>query len=298
MDDYSNKDIREALKNREARQADGVTRSEIAFVALAEAAVACWTEWCEVPGGIKIEQRLDRKFRLCFPLCANAINHVEAALAMRSRYPWVAKASARIAFEHALTAQWVLLTVNGEYRLKAHMDYKAHKQHGRFINNIRRMGESDDSFAQVAHGLSDQRLNSLVGEAPKELGLPKLDAMCGRFAEGGATNLLYDIYSDLSGAVHPSWSLVRAHARFSSTGVMTGIQSDGSAAAGELLGCELALSALWALYVVEVCRPQQLRGVQVVKMGESAGLPVDLRASDHDPSEQPSDTSAYWLPVD
>lgn len=91
VDDYSNKDIREALKNREARQADGVTRSEIAFVALAEAAVACWTEWCEVPGGIKIEQRLDRKFRLCFPLCANAINHVEAALAMRSRYPWSQK---------------------------------------------------------------------------------------------------------------------------------------------------------------------------------------------------------------
>src|SRR3546814_3048536 len=129
----------------------------------AEAAVACWAEWFKIPGGMKpleIETRLDRKFRLCFPLCANAINHVEAALAARSRYPWVAKASARIAFEHALTAQWVLLTVNGEYRLKAHMDYKAHKQHERFIENIRRMSKADDSFATAAHGLSDQQLDS------------------------------------------------------------------------------------------------------------------------------------------
>lgn len=42
--------------------------------------------------------------------------------------------------------------------------------------------------------------------------------------------------------MHPSWSLVRA--QFSPTRAMRGIRSDGPGASDELLGRELALSAV------------------------------------------------------
>jgi hypothetical protein len=207
----------------------------------------------------------------------------------------VAKANARIAFEQALIAQWVLLTARGEDRLKAQMDYGEHKRRKRFIDGLRELGRADESFARAAHGLSDEQLKGLTGSKPiVEPGLPKFDGICALFGSRGAEDLLYDVYSDLSGGVHPSWSLVRAHLRFDAAGDVTGINPFGTGIAEVLFGRELALSALWALYSVEVCRSSQPRMNQVAAMGEEVRLPVDLRTSDQRPQDQPTDPSAYW----
>jgi hypothetical protein len=118
--------------------------------------------------------------------------------------------------------------------------------------------------------------------------------MCKRFASGGAENLLYDVHRDLSGAVHPSLSLLRAYLRLDVDGTMSGVDTRG---AGQVLGVsarELALSAVWALYAVEVCRTGQAHMEEVVAMGTAVGLPVDLRASDQRPDLQPAGESAYW----
>jgi hypothetical protein len=285
------------LSALEAQFSDELARSELKLIALAEAAVAHWHAWWRTPENAarcSIEARLDRKFRVCFPLSANAINHVESALAARLTYSSVAKANARIAFEQALIAQWVLLTAGGEDRLKAQMDYGEYKRRKRFIDGLRELGRADESFARAAHGLSDEQLKGLIGSKPMEPGLPKFDGMCARFAGGGAEELLYDVYSDLSGGVHPSWSLVRAHLRFDAAGDVTGINSFGTGIADVLIGRELALSALWALYSVEVCRSSQPRMNKVAAMGEEVRLPVDLRTSDQRPQDQPTDPSAYW----
>lgn len=302
MDEHRRNEIGNELAAREAEYAAELAGTDEALLDAAQEAVAHWNEWWRSPQAVSsrldVEGTLDRKFRICFPLCANAINQVEAALMTRANYPWVAKSCTRIAFEHALTAQWVLLTTDGEDRVKAHLDYKLHKQQQRFINDIRQISSSDQEFAQTAHGLSDEQLGSLIADAPQEQGLPKLDRLCGRFAGGGVNNLLYDIYADLSAAIHPSWALIRAHLRFSSAGEMVGISSYGLGGSDPLLGRELAISVLLALYAVEVCRAGQRHAAQVRALGERLGLPVDLRASDQEPSQQPMDHSAYWNPAD
>jgi hypothetical protein len=57
----------------------------------------------------------------------------------------------------------------------------------------------------------------------------------------------------------------------------------------------MAVSSLWALYVLEVSRAGHLDAAEVLRLGEEAGLPVDLRASDLRPHLQP-DYEAVFTP--
>jgi hypothetical protein len=293
----SSEEVQQKLAALDEMYADDLTRSEAQFVEVAESVLGRWRTWwrdSDAVSKLAVEARLHHKFLMCFPLAAHAINHIEAALTARGTFPWVAKTSTRIAFEHALTAQWVLLTADGEVRLKAGFDHSDHIRTNRFVKGVRRLGQDDEEFAEAAHGLSVDQLDGLVRTKPDEPGPPNVEGMCQRFASGGAENLLYDIHRDLSGAVHPSLSLLRAHLRFSPTGNVAGIDTFGAFNASVMLGRELALSAIWALYAVEVCRFGQPRMAQVVTMGTEAGLPVDLRSSDQQPDKQPEDHSAYW----
>lgn len=294
----SSDEARQKLEALEERYARDLARSEAQFVEVTETVLEQWRWWWRDPKAVSklaVEARLNNKFLMCFPLAAHAINHVEAALTARLHFPWVSKSSARIAFEHALTAQWVMLTADGEVRLKAGFDYSDHTRTDRFIKGVRRLGQEDEEFAEAAHGLTAEQLDGLVRTKPDEPGPPNMEAMCQRFASGGAENLLYDAHRELSGAVHPSLSLLRAHLHFDKAGKVLGINPFGSSDALVMFGRELALSAIWALYAVEVCRFGQPRMAQVVAIGTEAGLPVDLRGSDQQPEKQPNNQSAYWL---
>jgi hypothetical protein len=293
----SSEEVQQKLAALDEKYADDLMRSEAQFVEVAESVLGQWRTWWRDPDAVSklaVEARLHHKFLVCFPLAAHAMNHIEAALTARPSFPWVAKTSTRIAFEHGLTAQWVLLTADGEVRLKAGFDHSDHIRTDRFISGVRRLGQGDEEFAEAAHGLSADQLGGLVRTKPDEPGPPNVEGMCQRFASGGAENLLYDIHRELSGAVHPSLSLLRAHLNFTPTGNVTGIDAFGACDAPVMFGRELASGAVWALYAVEVCRFGQPRMAQVVTMGTAAGLPVDLRSSDQQPDKQPKDQSAYW----
>lgn len=290
-------EVQQKLAALDEKYADDLTRSEAQFVQVAERVLGQWSTWWRDPEAVPelaVEARLHHKFLMCFPLAAHAMNHIETALTTRTTLPWVAKANTRIAFEHALTAQWVLLTADGEVRLKAGFDHSDHIRTDRFIKGVRRLGRDDEEFAEAAHGLTPDQLDGLVRTKPDEPGPPNTEGMCQRFASGGAESLLYDIHRDLSGAVHPSLSLLRAHLRFSPKGDVTGTNTSGACGTPVMLGRELALSAIWALYAVEVCRFDQPRIAQVVAIGTEAGLPVDLRSSDQQPEKQPKDQTGYW----
>ena len=251
----SSEEAQQKLAALEAKYADDLTRSEAQFVEVAESLLGQWRTWWRDPEAVSklaVEARLHNKFLMCFPLAAHAMNHVEAALTARLNFPWVAKTSARIAFEHALTAQWVLLTADGEVRLKAGFDSSDHIRSDRFIKGVRRLGHEDEGFAEAAHGLTADELDGLVRMKPDLPGPPNVEGMCQRFASGGAENLLYHAHRELSGAVHPSLSLLRAHLHFTQAGKVAGINAFGTCDAPVMLGRELALSAVWALYAVEV----------------------------------------------
>lgn len=295
----SAEEIRHKLAARELRYADELASAEAQFLDVAESVVAQWGKWWRDPKGrsrLAVEARLRDKFVMCFPLAAHAMNHIEAALAARNGFPWIAKSSTRIAFEHALTAQWVLMTADGERKLKASFDNNDHIRSDRFVKGVQSLGRNDECFAQAAHGLTDAQLSELVHARSDAPGPATVEGMCQRFASGGAERLLYDIYRELSGAVHPSLSLLRAHLHFDSSGEVRQVDTSGQALGEKTFGRELALSAVWALYAVEVCRFGQPHVAEVGSMGMAAGLPVDLRNSDMRPDEQPKDYSAYWHP--
>ncbi|ODR19215.1 hypothetical protein [Mycolicibacterium porcinum] len=101
-----------SLKHAEARYA--IDESEANFSQVIAWVIDRWHGWWHPSGAVfsplEVTAKLEPKFRVCFPLSAHALNHLEAAWNTRRSLPWVAKSGIRIAFEHALTAQWVLLT--------------------------------------------------------------------------------------------------------------------------------------------------------------------------------------------
>ncbi|OBB58506.1 hypothetical protein A5757_16085 [Mycobacterium sp. 852013-51886_SCH5428379] len=188
----------------------------------------------------------------------------------------------------------MLMTADGERKLKASFDNSDHIRSDRFVKGVQSLGHGDESFAEAAHGLTDAQLSELVQARSDAPGPATVEGMCERFASGGAERLLYDIYRELSGSVHPSLSLLRAHLHFDSSGEVRQVDASGQASGEITFGRELALSAAWALYAVEVCRFGQPHMAEVDSIGTAAGLPVDLRNSDVRPDEQPKDHSAYW----
>src|SRR6185312_8116964 len=100
------------LESKYAEQVDG---TEVEWMTVVHKVVDRWqSSWRGLPSTPKLNAELINKFRVVFPLAAHALNHIEAAEYFQSSSPWVAVSSARIAFEHALTAQWVLWTEGGE----------------------------------------------------------------------------------------------------------------------------------------------------------------------------------------
>lgn len=189
----------------ESKYADQVDETETAWMAVINEALDRWrTFWQEQTTTPKLNPELSKKFRICFPLAAHALNHVEAAVALHSSSPWVAMSSARIAFEHALTAQWVLWTKDGEDQLSQQMSLQDHRRSSEFVDAVARAATETPDLAESA-ALAEE-LGDFLGEKP--VSSWSVINLCERFS---STRLLYGIYRDLSQAVHPSYGLVRAY---------------------------------------------------------------------------------------
>ncbi|WP_422743608.1 hypothetical protein ACN27E_18370 [Mycobacterium sp. WMMD1722] len=276
----------------ESRYANQVDETEATWMKVVHAALERWrTSWQEQPSTPTLNPELNRKFRLCFPLAAHALNHVEAAVALLSSSPWVAMSSVRIAFEHALTAQWVLWTRDGEDLLAQQMALQDHRRSSEFVDAVVRAAADTPDLAESA-SLAEE-FGKFLGEKP--VSDWSVFNLCERFS---STRLLYGIYRDLTQAVHPSYGLVRAH--FDITPPPEVVIGRTSPFGAELDSPELirgmAVSSLWALYALEVSRAGHPNAAEVLSLGEEAGLPVDLRASDLRPHLQP-DYEAVFMPA-
>lgn len=129
---------------------------------------------------------------MIYPLALHALNNVAVSLSLTERLPWVAAGHARIAFEHALTAQWVLLTHDGEQELLVELQGQAHKRAKEFHKGL---GAPEEYAAMVS--AEPPRSNWSVWNA------------CARFTD--SPQLFYGIYRSLSEATHPSYGTVRAY---------------------------------------------------------------------------------------
>lgn len=97
-----------------------LARQDGAYLAAARQYVQLWGR--DVTA-IVVPGKWERPFQLCFPLAAHAINLVAVGVDNVIERPFVATVMARVAFEHALAAEWVLHTEDGENQLARHMEY-------------------------------------------------------------------------------------------------------------------------------------------------------------------------------
>ena len=140
----------------ESQYADRVDETETGWMTVVNVALDRWrTSWQEQTSTPELNPELSRKFRVCFPLAAHALNHVEAAVTLHSSSPWVAMSCVRIAFEHALTAQWVLWTKDGEDLLAQQMSLQDHRRSSEFIDAVVRAAADTPNLAESAAQLSE-----------------------------------------------------------------------------------------------------------------------------------------------
>lgn len=246
---------------------EAIGRMDAALLLAARKVVALWRQWWGPGEPISVPRPDEPKFRMIYPLALHALNNVVVGLDLSQRRPWIAAEHARIAFEHALTAQWVLLTHEGEQKLLVELENEGYKRRKGFHKGL-------GSPAEYA---------AIVGEEPPKSDWSVWNA-CARFAS--SPELFYDMYRNLSGAIHPSYGTLMAYLNVTPDAKVTGLDPTGSASPCDETPRALGVSALWALDALEELREAQPHVLELTNVGNSAGLPTCLRDSDQHPERQ------------
>jgi hypothetical protein len=148
-----------------------------------------------------VEDSSKKKFAWTFAAVAHAMNHVKAALILQEiGLSYVAKANVRVAFEHALIAQSVVHTDDGEEQL---IDSAFKITH----NVIRDLGRGRTDLPHDLRARIDEK-KARTDEKPKTREL-KIPAIADRF--DGGTGAIYSLYRELTCAVHVSAYTVEAY---------------------------------------------------------------------------------------
>jgi hypothetical protein len=275
--------LRETMRQLDEKSAPEQDALDAHRLRLAQQCIDLWHHlWAE--DAVTFDPALEIKSRICFPLAAHALNHVDASLSLRLEHPWVTASCARVAFEHALAAQWVLLTEGGDQELVNWMNLWHHKR-GRALAEALTPLISDPAMSVLA--LTESQLQTLISDPPDPSRWSVSNA-CDRFS---GTKLFYDIYRNLSQAEHPSHALIATHLDIVPSGRQYKISAAGTLRPSGDVPLALALSALWSLQVLEQIREGQPHAETVAQIGRESSLPADLRASDQHPERQPGTVS-------
>jgi hypothetical protein len=243
----SNSDIDAQLAARDA-----------GFIAAAE---ACLRHW-DTALPVEVADSDQVRFNVCFPLVAHSLSQVRAALMLvRANQPFVATANTRVAFEHALTAQWVLLTYGGAERLVRHME----------AGHLTSTKEFSKAVGDPPE-LSDIISRSPADGPARSYSVPMI---CDRFSQD---KLLYNLYRHLGQSVHPSLETLGAYLN------VHDLDSHKVNAVGERVPPDLYMaigfSAVMATEVIERLRLGQPKLAVIEKIAQVASLPFDLSLSD------------------
>ncbi|MEV4691362.1 hypothetical protein AB0K27_09605 [Micromonospora echinospora] len=141
-----------------------------------------------------VEPENVRAFNATYPLVAHAMNQIAAALVLRVQgLGYAARANARVALEHALIAQSVVHTHDGEEPLIGSMD----KLQRNILRDMRTGGAvlSPDLNAEI--------------DSPWTRPETKLQEIADRFDNG--SKAIYGLYRILTGAVHVSLTTLTAY---------------------------------------------------------------------------------------
>lgn len=232
------------------------------------AARRCLDHWYRNAAGFKVDPPDVPKFQATFPVVAHALNQVEAALVLRERglaYP--AMANVRVAFEHALIAQYVVHTHSGEEKLV-----------GKMRNHLRNM-VSDVKTAGVTLPAELATPMDKTGE------LPSTENISDQF--DGKTKKIYSVYRELTGAVHVSLTTVNAYLDWKGDDAVPGLHLHPKPYEGTYLCLAIGWSAVLALTAIERLRLGHPYLEWTEKLAQEHQLVSDLTPSDSRPDPQP-----------
>ncbi len=213
--------------------------------------------------GVAVDAADENRLRVCWPMAMHALNEVMAALHLVDAgllYPAVV--NARVAYEHAVVAQWVRTTDDGPENLRATI------QKGQ-----RSMLSAIGAWAELPADLKRDATAAIADPF-----LPAFWEICDEF--DGKSKQLYTIYRSLSGAVHPSFETIGRH---------LGLQENpdrpplhASSSRGDMpsdLPFALAWAAVLAAHTLESLRRGQPRLHEVVVIAEQNHLVADLASA-------------------
>lgn len=200
------------------------------------------------------------KFQASFPLAMYALNQVHAALMLAERNrAYLAVANVRVAYEHAVTAQWVLLTEGAEEKLVGSVN-----RHSRLVVDM-----------MADHATIPDELRDGFGRAGDPT-MPSVETRC-RDLDGGSGSLYY-FYRVLSEAVHPSVATLLQHLKFDEDRNITGVNFGAVHEPPPDMWLACALSAVSAAFTIEAQGEDQTRLPGVLDLSNKYLVPYDLSA--------------------
>lgn len=242
----------------------------------------CLEHWNRLKFPLRIAPNLTREFNVGFPLAAHALNHAAVGLETRDRFPHAAATSARVALEHALAAQWALLTRGGAETLVRHMEAGYLARVKAFAGAL---GDSDPLLTSLVDAEDLAAFASVAARQPAP-GNERSWSMERVFRRFAGTDLFYDLYRELSGAVHPSYETIQAHLDTRNEHPPR-LNRAGALLSGHSSTQATALAAVLAMDFIERCQEHPPTPSPIAAIAVAAALPYDLTFSDQSPELQP-----------
>jgi hypothetical protein len=231
---------------------------------LRECARAALDLYGSVEGQLKVPQEGVVKFRATFPIAMYALNQAHAALMLAERgRSYLAVANVRVAYEHAVTAQWVLFTEGAEEKLVGSVN-----RHSRQIVK-----------AMASHATIPEELRTGYGRDGDPT-MPNFWDRC-RALDGGNESL-YFYYQVLTEAVHPSVATLVQHLNFDADHNIVGVSFGALHAPPPDMWIACAVSALSAAATIESQREGQPRMPRILELSNKHLIPFDLSARSQD----------------
>lgn len=226
---------------------------------LQECAKAALDFYASVSGLLRVPQEGTIKFQATFPIAMYALNQVHGALMLAERNrEYLAVANVRVAYEHAVTAQWVLFTDGAEEKLIGSIN-----RHSRKVIK-----------AMASRTVIPDELQTGFGRD----GDPTMPNFWKRCEDlDGGNGSLYFYYQVLTEAIHPSVATLRQHLQFDGDHI-SGVNFGAVHAPPPDLWIACAVSALSAAATIEVQREGQPRMPQILELSEKHQVPFDLSA--------------------
>lgn len=223
------------------------------------------------PKQLEVSIRDSGRFKAVYPIARHALTQVSAALLLHDRgHSFAALANGRVAFEHALIAQWIVLTEGSE----AVVGNTINRSHSLVLKEL-------EPHAAVI----PSELRSLL-DLPKAKLLPPFQSICNRFDR---TGLLYTVYRGLTGSVHVSGATIAEHVSVDTkTEQLTLHPHPRSSVPPTDFEMTLGWSAVLAKTALEILLLDGTDLLRVAEIAHTTGLPHDLTNDDQHPERQPA----------